>query len=112
MTAGICAHDRGGKPLLIEKTALYGGSSAMSGGSLWIPNNHLMTAAGVNDSPKDALTYLKHITRGTIPEQKLQRYVGTAPEMLRYLTEHGHLRMQSMLTYTDYYPEAPGGSRN
>jgi 3-oxosteroid 1-dehydrogenase len=109
MTTAICAHDRGGKPLVIEKTALYGGSSAMSGGSLWIPNNHLMAAAGVNDSPAEAYTYLQHITGGSVPESKLQRYVDTAPEMLRYLSERGRLRMQSMLTYTDYYPEAPGG---
>lgn len=109
MAAAITAHDRGGKTLLIEKTHLYGGSSAMSGGSLWIPNNHLMAAAGVNDTPDEALTYLKHITRGAVPEEKLVRYVDTAPKMLRYLSERGHLRMQSMLTYTDYYPEAPGG---
>src|SRR6185369_11485916 len=75
MTTAICAHDRGGAPLLIEKTDLYGGSSAMSGGSLWIPNNHLMAAAGVSDSPAEAYTYLQHITGGTVPETKLQRYV-------------------------------------
>ncbi len=109
MATAIVAHDRGGKALIIEKTALYGGSSAMSGGSLWIPNNHLMAAAGVNDTPDDALTYLKHITRGAVPEEKLVRYVETAPTMLRYFSERGRLRMQSMLTYTDYYPEAPGG---
>ncbi len=109
MTTAICAHDRGGTPLVIEKTALFGGSSAMSGGSLWIPNNHLMAAAGVADSPADAYRYLQHITGGTVPETKLQRYVDTAPEMLRYLSERGRLRMQSMLTYTDYYPESPGG---
>jgi 3-oxosteroid 1-dehydrogenase len=109
MTAAICAHDRGGKPLLIEKTEYYGGSSAMSGGSLWVPNNHLMAAAGVNDSPEDSLDYLKAITRGQVPEEKLRLYVDTAPEMLKYMTEHTHLRVQSMLTYPDYYPEAPGG---
>ncbi|MEO6025991.1 MAG: FAD-binding protein [Candidatus Binatia bacterium] len=109
MATAICAHDRGGKPLIIEKTHLYGGSSAMSGGSLWVPNNHLMAAAGVQDSPDEALTYLRHITGGVVADEKLQRYVATAPEMLRYLSERGHLRMQSMLTYTDYYPEAPGG---
>lgn len=109
MATAIIAHDRGGKAMLIEKTHLYGGSSAMSGGSLWIPNNHLMAAAGVADTREDALTYLKHITRGAVSDEKLQRYVDTAPEMLRYLSERGHLRMQSMLTYTDYYPEAPGG---
>ncbi len=82
MAAAITTHDRGGTALLIEKTSLYGGSSAMSGGSLWIPNNHLMAAAGVDDSYDDALTYLKHITRGAVPEEKLRRYVETAPRML------------------------------
>lgn len=109
MTTAICAHDRGGKALLIEKTPLYGGASAMSGGSLWIPNNHLMAAAGVDDTPAEALAYLEHITSGAVPREKLVRYVETAPKMLRYLSERGRLRMQSMLTYTDYYPEAPGG---
>jgi 3-oxosteroid 1-dehydrogenase len=109
MATAIRAHDRGGSALLVEKTHLYGGSSAMSGGSLWIPNNHLMAAAGVHDSPEEALTYLKHLTRGEVPEPKLARYVETAPRMLRYMDERAGLHMQSMLTYTDYYPEAPGG---
>ena len=109
MATAICAHDRGGKVLLVEKTHLYGGSSAMSGGSLWIPNNHLMAAAGVGDSVDDALTYLKAITTGEVPEEKLRAYAETAPVMLKYMSERAGLRMQSMLTYTDYYPEAPGG---
>lgn len=109
MTAAICARDRGGRPLLIEKTERYGGSSAMSGGSLWIPNNHYMAAAGVPDTPAEALTYLKGVTRGEVPEEKLRLYVDTAPVMLRYLTDKSHLRMQAMLTYADYYPETPGG---
>lgn len=109
MATAICAHDGGASTLLIEKTHLYGGSSAMSGGSLWIPNNHLMAAAGVGDSREDALSYLKAITRGDVPEEKLRAYVDTAPEMLKVLSEKTHLNMQSMLTYTDYYPEEPGG---
>src|SRR5262245_22951842 len=78
MATAIRTHDRGGRALLVEKTPLYGGSSAMSGGSLWIPNNHLMAAAGVSDSPDEALAYLRHLTRGEVPEQKLARYVETA----------------------------------
>jgi 3-oxosteroid 1-dehydrogenase len=109
MTAAICAHDRGGRPLLIEKTERYGGSSAMSGGSLWIPNNHYMAAAGVSDTPAEALTYLRGVTRGAVPEEKLRVYVETAPVMLEYLTDKSRLRMQAMLTYADYYPEVPGG---
>ena len=51
MTAALRAHDQGGRTLLIEKTDRYGGASAMSSCVLWIPNNHLMAEAGVEDSP-------------------------------------------------------------
>ncbi len=109
MTTGICAHDNGLSTLLIEKTRQYGGSSAMSGGSVWIPDNHLMPEHGVADSPEEALTYLKHITRGEVPEEKLQTYIDVAPEMLRYLTEKTRLELICMPKYADYYPESPGG---
>ena len=54
MVASIAAHDRGAEALLIEKTDRYGGSSAMSGGGLWVPNNHLMKQTPIQDSPEDA----------------------------------------------------------
>ena len=109
MTAALSAHDRGAKTLLIEKDAYYGGSTAMSGGALWIPNNHLMADAGVEDSPEDSLTYLRHTTRGDVPEDKLQAYVQYAPEMTRVLCETSRLELQALPEYSDYYPEAPGG---
>jgi len=109
MTAAICAHDRGASTLLIEKTEEYGGSSAMSGGSLWIPNNHLMAGVGIDDSREDALTYLRHITEGEVPEEKLAAYVDTSPEMLRYMHDKARLNLLSMSRYADYYSEAPGG---
>jgi 3-oxosteroid 1-dehydrogenase len=109
MTTAICAHDRGASTLLIEKTDKFGGSSSMSGGSLWIPQNHYMAAAGVPDSRDEALAYLKHITRGEVSLDKLETYVDRSPEMLRYLTDNTPLKMLSMLTYADYYPESPGG---
>jgi 3-oxosteroid 1-dehydrogenase len=109
MTTAICAHDRGAGTLIIEKTDQYGGSSAMSGGSLWIPNNHLMSPAGIDDSREDALAYLKHITRGEVADEKLEEYVDVAPEMMRYMTEKTQLELVCMPKYADYYPESPGG---
>jgi 3-oxosteroid 1-dehydrogenase len=109
MAAAVCAHDRGASTLLIEKDESYGGSTAMSGGALWIPNNHLMEAAGVKDTPEESLTYLEHTTRGDVPEDKLQAYVRYAPEMVEYLCEHSSLELQALPEYSDYYPEAPGG---
>lgn len=108
MAAGIVAHDRKASVLLIEKSDRYGGSSAMSGGSLWIPNNHLMAAAGVPDSREDALAYLSEITAGAVPREKLETYVDQAPEALRYYSEHTHMRMLALPAYADYYPRARG----
>jgi len=109
MAAAIHAHDRGGSTLLIEKTEMYGGSSAMSGGSLWVPCNHLMGAVGIEDSRDEAMTYLRTITEGTVPDDKLAVYVDTAAEMVRYMSEKARLDLMSMASYADYYPEAPGG---
>ena len=109
MMAAIVAHDRGATTLLIEKTDQYGGNSAMSGGALWIPNNPMMREAGVEDSREEALTYLRSVTRGMVTEEKLEAYIDTAPEMLAYALKNTHLRVDCMLTYTDYYPDAPGG---
>jgi len=109
MVAALYAHDHGIRPLLIEKTSLYGGNSAMSGGALWIPANPMMAAAGVPDSREEAFTYMKHVTRGLVPDDKLDAYLETGPEMLAYLVERTRVRLQCMLTYPDYYVEAPGG---
>ncbi len=109
MTAAIVAHDLGASTLVLEKTALYGGNSAMSGGSIWIPNNSLMKKAGVPDSREESLTYLKNVTRGMVPDEKLETFVDGAPEMLEYMFAKTHLRMECMLTYMDYYAEMPGG---
>ncbi len=110
MTAAIRANDLGGDVLLIEKTEFYGGSSAMSGGSLWVPCNHLMKKDGiVEDTPEEALEYLKIITRGRVDEEKLRTYIEQSSIMLEYLDEKAHLEMFSMPGYADYYPETPGG---
>ena len=108
MTAGIVAHDLGSDVLLIEKSERYGGSSAMSGGSLWIPNNHLMKEAGIEDSREESLNYLREITGGLVPIEKLEKYVDEAPQVLRYLEEKTHLRMLALPAYADYYPRAKG----
>lgn len=108
MTAGIVAHDRGAKALLIEKSDRYGGSSAMSGGSLWVPGNHLMAEAGLADSREEALTYLEEITAGLVPKEKLEAYVDESPKALGYLAEKANLQMLSLPAYADYYPRAKG----
>jgi len=108
MMAALAAYDRGGDVLLIEKTDQYGGSSAMSGGSLWVPNNHLMEGTGIDDSPEEAMQYLREITRGQISEERLQTYVDTSPEMVKYASDHTQLQLEAQPEYADYYSDVPG----
>ena len=109
MTAALTAAERGASCVLLEKTELYGGSSALSGGAVWVPNNPYMAAAGIADSPSDALDYLAHITKGRTDADRLEAYIESAPEMIRFLTARTRAQFVAMDRYPDYYPEAPGG---
>ncbi len=108
MTAALIARDRGGSALLIEKSDRYGGNSAMSGGGMWVPTNHLMDGVGIKDSPEDAWAYLEATTAGAVPAERLRAYLENAPQLVRYLVERSRARFVSLPEYTDYYPNAPG----
>ena len=108
LTAAIAAHDLGQSVAVLEKSDQYGGTSAISGGGVWVPCNHLLMAAGANDSHDDALTYLKAATRGMVSEARLLAYLEHAPRMVRYLEEKTCLRYRAMPNYSDYYPALPG----
>jgi len=108
MVSAIVAHDLGATTLLLEKSPLYGGSSAMSGGGLWIPNNHLMAGVGITDSYDDALAYLRAVTGGVVAEARLRAYLDHSPKMAKYLCEKTRVDLVSLPEYPDYYPNAPG----
>lgn len=109
MVAALTAHDGGASTLLIEKCTDYGGSSARSGGGMWIPNNHLMRADGVEDSTADTLAYLKAVIgEGVEPEDRLEAFVNHAPEMLEYLCNRTRVKVHRCASYPDYHPSKPG----
>ena len=109
MVAALVAKDKGCDAIIIEKGTVYGGSTAMSGGAIWAPNNHFMKEAGVSDSPEGALAYLKAITGGKVAEERLRAYVDTVAEMARYLEENSHSRYRIIPGYADFYPDIEGG---
>ena len=108
MTSAIVAHDLGATTMLLEKGPLYGGSSAMSGGGLWVPNNHLMAGVGITDSYDDSLAYLLAVTAGSVAEKRLRAYLDQSPKMAKYLCEKTRVDLVSLPEYPDYYPNAPG----
>ncbi len=109
MAASVVANIEGGDSLVIEKTDKYGGTTAMSGGVIWIPNNDSMRAAGIEDSETDGLAYLKQVVGPDVSEEKLLTYIRQGSEMLRYLAKHTPIAFMACTRYADYYPELEGG---
>jgi 3-oxosteroid 1-dehydrogenase len=94
---------------LFEKTELVGGTSSMSGGVVWIPNNHHQREAGMADSRDDALAYLGALSLGQIDSDMAATFVDTAPAMLQWLEDNTPCRFAVIDGYSDYHPEHPGG---
>jgi 3-oxosteroid 1-dehydrogenase len=102
-TAALRARELGLSVLIVEKAHKYGGTSATSGGVLWIPN-HGLTKGG--DSREQALEYLNHLVSGNIQRDRLEAFVDQGPEMVRFLQSLGIAVMAA--TWPDYFPETPG----
>src|SRR3954467_6737210 len=109
MTAALAAQRRGLRAVVLEKAAHFGGSTARSGGGVWIPNNEVLRRDGVEDSPEAARTYLHSIVGDVVPADRIDTYLERGPEALSFVLAHSPLRMQWVPDYSDYYPEAPGG---
>ncbi len=98
--------DLGLRPLVIEKASRYGGTSATSGGGIWIPNNGISSQP---DSKEQALQYLNHVSAGDYRPDKLEAYVQAAPQALRYLESLG-MEFVSLPGFPDYHANVPGAS--
>jgi 3-oxosteroid 1-dehydrogenase len=104
LAAATLAHDGGAEVLVVEKDAMVGGTTAVSGGVAWLPGNHHGEAVGMGDTRDDALAYLRTLAAGREHDPALlETFVDTAPEMLRYLEDHTPLRMQVVPYFPDYY---------
>lgn len=111
MTAALVARQEGLDVLVVEKTEFFGGSSAYSGGGLWVPNNPLMAEAGLRDSLEDARAYMEATVGDRVPTPLKEAYLERAPEMVAYLLRHSHLQLEVNLAYPDYYPDRPGAMK-
>jgi succinate dehydrogenase/fumarate reductase flavoprotein subunit len=109
LVAALCAHDEGAKVTVVEKTALVGGTTAVSGGVVWVPNNHHMSEVGIADSREEAISYVTRLADGRSDDALIATFIDTAPVMLRYLEEHSPLKFAALAKYPDYHPEFPGG---
>jgi 3-oxosteroid 1-dehydrogenase len=109
MTAALAAAHHGLRAVLIEKAAHYGGSTARSGGGVWIPGNKALKASGRPDDREEARRYLHSIIGDVVPKEKIDTYIDRGAEAFDFVLDHSPLQMKWVPGYSDYHPEAPGG---
>lgn len=105
MLAAVCAADHGLRPVVIEKSDRYGGTSAVSGGGVWVPCNPDIRSA---DNTSNALTYLRACTRGTADESRLAAFLTDAPRMIEYVVSKAKVPLRSIRGFPDYHSRLPG----
>ena len=108
LTAAIVAHDHGARVVLVERTGKIGGTTAVSGGGIWVPMNHRMAEHGYTDSREEAIEYCTRQAMGRVDPDLIAAFVDNAAPMIKYLEARTPLGFGAM-TAPDYQPEVPGG---
>ena len=111
LSAALAAGHAGAKVLVAEKAPVLGGTTAMSGGCIWVPNHHHQAAMGVTDSKKAALDYIRAVSPEgwhNTEEPLWATYVDKAPEMLKFVEKNSPMRFTANRD-PDPYAETDGG---
>ena len=110
MAAALAAHERGLSVLIVEKSAYVGGSTARSGGALWLPASRVITEGGGGDTPERAETYLEAVVDGTAPAARSHAFVANVAATVELLRRTTPMRLFWAKDYSDYHPESAGGT--
>jgi len=111
MSAAITARHGGLDVLIVEKEPRFGGTTARSGGWLWIPGTSLAKAYGIAETPEQARTYLRHEAGNNYDAARVDAFLSAGPEAVDFFTTKTALRFDMPLVFPDYHAEAPGGAQ-
>jgi len=110
LAAALAAQEQGLSVLVVEKSSHVGGSTARSGGALWLPASPVITECGGVDTASRAQTYLDSVVAGSAPQERSAAYVKNLPATVEMLRRTTPMTLFWAKEYSDYHPEAPGGS--
>lgn len=108
LTAAATAAHNGLSVIILEKSALLGGTSAVSGGMLWVVENHYAKEAGSDDSIAEGRAYVEAVARGRGRPELLDATLEYGPEMLRFVADELGVRFLFLDNFPDYRMDLPG----
>jgi succinate dehydrogenase/fumarate reductase flavoprotein subunit len=111
LSAAVTAGHHGLKVIVAEKEKIYGGTTARSGGWLWIPNTSLAKSQGIEDSPDKVRTYLRHECGNSYDAERVDAFIENGPKAVGFFTTETTVRFDMPLVFPDYHAEAPGGAQ-
>jgi 3-oxosteroid 1-dehydrogenase len=110
MAAALAAAERGLNVLTVEKSKYVGGSTARSGGALWLPASPILEENHAGDTISAAATYLESVVAGTAPSLRSTEFLAHLTATVKMLRRTTPLRFMWARDYSDYHPERPGGT--
>ena len=110
MAAAITAAHHGLEVLVVEKEPMFGGTTARSGGWLWIPGTHLATEQGLHESPGAAKEYLRFETTTHFDEARVDAFLEQGPKAIEFFTKHTVVKFDMPAVFPDYHAEHVGGA--
>ena len=108
LTAALAAAAGGADVGLYEKADLLGGTTAISGGIVWVPGNHLMDVGDRGDDCAESLRYLQALAGDALDDPVAEALVSAGYEMLRFVEASSPCRFRLLAGYPDYHPDMPG----
>ncbi len=108
--AAIAAAEAGLEVLLVEKSAAFGGSAAMSAGIIWMPGNTVMEEAQTGDTPERARAYLDNLVRDTAPRERRLSFLEHSPAAVDLLRRATPLKLMHVPGYPDHHEDLEGAS--
>ncbi|MDR6858637.1 FAD-dependent oxidoreductase [Variovorax guangxiensis] len=109
MAAAVTAAYEGLKVLVVDKAPLYGGTTARSGGWLWIPGTKLAREQGIHEPAGAARTYLQHEATTHFDPARVDAFIENGPKAIEFFTEKTCVQFDMPPVFPDYHAEAPGG---
>lgn len=110
MTAALVGALEGLRVVLVERTGWIGGTTALSSGTVWIPNNPQQRALGAPDDATHALTYLDALVGDHADRSLREAFVAQGPHMIEYLNTRSDVRFKAYPYHPDYRQDLPGAA--
>jgi hypothetical protein len=107
-TAALALHDRGLRVIMVEKEAVFGGTSAYAAGMPWVPANPEAIAHG--DTPEKAFAYLRNEVGRRLNEEKAAAFLANCNAAISFLEHVSEVRFSPQPTWPDYHPNLPGAA--